>query len=73
MLYFFCDKINLGDYMIEKINKAKSLSELLKIVKESEKFTFMQKQEIYNNLKYGSEEYINKFKKEIIELYKQNI
>ncbi len=73
MLYFFCAKINLGDYMIEKINKAKSLSELLKIVKESEKFTFMQKQEIYNNLKYGSEEYINKFKKEIIELYKQNI
>lgn len=64
MLYFFY-------FMIDKIRECQSLNQLAKLVIEDKRLDFLVKQKVLNDLKYGTEEYLNKYKKEIIAIYKK--
>lgn len=64
MLYFFY-------FMIDKIRECQSLNQLAKLIIEDKTLDFFAKQKVLNDLKYGTEEYLNKYKKEIIAIYKK--
>ncbi len=64
MLYFFY-------FMIDKIRECQSLNQLAKLIIEDKTLDFLVKQKVLNDLKYGTEEYLNKYKKEIIAIYKK--
>lgn len=64
MLYFF-------NFMIDKIRECQSLNQLAKLIIEDKTLDFLVKQKVLNDLKYGTEEYLNKYKKEIIAIYKK--
>lgn len=64
MLYFFY-------FMIDKIRECQSLNQLAKLIREDKTLDFLVKQKVLNDLKYGTEEYLNKYKKEIIAIYKK--
>ena len=57
--------------MIDKIRECQSLNQLAKLIIEDKTLDFLVKQKVLNDLKYGTEEYLNKYKKEIIAIYKK--
>lgn len=53
---------------MQKLKEIKTLKNLAKYILNNDEITYLEKQEILNDLKYGSEEYIELFKEKIIKI-----
>lgn len=53
---------------MQRIKEVKNLKELAQLILNNNELTYLEKQEILNDLKYGSEEYLELFKDKIIKI-----
>lgn len=53
---------------MQRIKEVKNLKELARLILNNNELTYLEKQEIINDLKYGSEEYLELFKDKIIKI-----
>ena len=53
---------------MQRIKEVKNIKELAQLILNNNELTYLEKQEILNDLKYGSEEYLELFKDKIIKI-----